>query len=229
MAEAIAGQSEAESVAVFNSAEVLTEGPREWVLGVRAASRPGASVILRRVDQLPNDVAAATAATVARADGVRFVGTAEEQSSTEPGRAELLDQLNVLTITVPPLRSRREDIAPLVRHFAALAGRHDIDSRVLNLLYRQPWNGNVTELRHALRSGMAKARTERLAVRHLPRRIQKERNRRPLHGLHQQEADAIVAAINATSTRAEAAAQLGISRATLFRRIKTYGLDLDGG
>jgi transcriptional regulator of acetoin/glycerol metabolism len=94
-------------------------------------------------------------------------------------------------------------------------------------LYRQPWPGNVTELRQALRSAHARAGTEALTVRHLPRHVQREPNRRPLHGLRQQEADAIVAAISSTATRADAARQLGISRATLFRRIKAYGLDLD--
>ncbi len=227
VAEAIIGRSGARSQVVFDSAEVLVEGAREWMLRAKAALSPDVVVVFRRVDQLADPVAAALASEIAARPEVRVLATSEMTSATAPGMATLLDQLNVLQIDVPPLRNRRDDIPLLVRQIAADYGRAQIDPQVVSVLYRQPWHGNVTELRQTIRSAHAKARTGRLMVQHLPRRIRQEHNRKPLHGLRQQEADAIVAAINSTSTRAEAAAQLGISRATLFRRIRAYGLDLD--
>ncbi len=229
VAIALAGLMTARTVPIFDSAALLIEGEREWLLRVRTALRSEPVVILPRVDQLPGDVAAALGTLLADPDGARVIATSQVTASTDPGRAALLDQLNVIQIETPPLRSRRGDIAPLATRFAAQLGRGTPDEPVLHVLHRQPWPGNATELRQVLRSAHARARTQPLAVEHLPRHLRRVPNRTPLHGLQQQEADAIVAAIAATTTRAEAAERLGISRATLFRRIRDYGIDLDGG
>lgn len=218
--------------AILDSASVLLDGARTWLLEARAALSDHRAVVLRRVDQLPDDVAAALAALVSSPGaGARLVATAESVEADGPGLAALMDQLNVVRIDVPPLRTRREDIPLLVRHILERIGRQTpsriADARVMAVLNRQPWPGNVTELTQALRSANAKARFGVLTVQHLPRHVLVEDHRRPLHGLQQQEADAIVAAINSTASRTEAARQLGISRATLYRRIDAYGLDLD--
>ena len=227
VARAIAERNGSQLTTTFDSAAVLTDGPRVWLRRVRAAMEPDATIIVRRIDQLTDDVAAALASIVVEADDCRVMATSTVASSPEPGLAALLDQLNVLQIDLPPLRNRRHDIPQLVNHLAGHYGHPEVNQSVLNVLYRQRWPGNVTELRQALRSACAKARTERMGVHHLPLRLRQEKHRMPLHGLRQQEADAIVAAIRSTKTRTEAAEQLGISRATLFRRIKAYGLDTD--
>jgi transcriptional regulator of acetoin/glycerol metabolism len=191
-----------------------------------ALSKDG-TVLFRRIDQLDDSSAAALASLIARPHQARTAATAQETAVAAPGLSSLLDQLNVLRIDLPPLRNRRDDIPHLTRHFARLLGHADVDQRVIDVLYRQTWPGNLTELRQTLRSASAKAKTDPIGLQHLPRQVRREHSRKPLHGLRQHEADAIVAAINSTSTRAEAAKQLGISRATLFRRINAYGLDLD--
>jgi two-component system nitrogen regulation response regulator GlnG len=68
-------------------------------------------------------------------------------------REDLYYRLNVVPITLPPLRERRDDIAALARHFLAQAAseglpRRTLGSSAIALLERQPWRGNVRELRN---------------------------------------------------------------------------------
>ena len=68
-------------------------------------------------------------------------------------REDLYYRLNVVPITLPPLRERRDDIAALARHFLAQAATEGLPRRTLGtgaveLLERQPWRGNVRELRN---------------------------------------------------------------------------------
>ncbi len=226
IAKAIAEQRGARSVVVFSSAEVLLEGAQQWLARLQADLASEATVVLQRIDQLPDDVAAAIALMSDRAGAPAIIATTEATLSDAPGRTVLLDRLDVLRIEVPPLRERSDDIPVLARHLAARRGRTQLDARVINTLHRHDWPGNVSELDQVLRSAIAVARTQRIAVEHLPRRIRQGMGRAPLVGLRQQEADAIAAAIESSATRSDSAEQLGISRATLFRRIKAYGLDV---
>jgi transcriptional regulator with PAS, ATPase and Fis domain len=71
-------------------------------------------------------------------------------------REDLYFRLNGITIEIPPLRERRQDIAPLARHFLALASERDgramrgIEPEALALLERHDWPGNLRELRNAI-------------------------------------------------------------------------------
>ena len=226
VATAIAAQDPARPYRIFDGATLLLEGRQPWLVAVSNALGEGATAIIRHVDVLPDDVAAALASLVAGVSTPsRVIGTAEAGTPASAGRTSLKDQLDVLRIEVPPLRDRREDIAPLAKHFGAALGYHDLHPQVLSILYRQPWPGNVTDLRQAMRATHANSGGAPLGVEHLPQRITWRPSRRPLHGLRQQEAEAIIAAIRSTATRTEAAKQLGISRATLYRRIEAYGLE----
>lgn len=67
-------------------------------------------------------------------------------------RQDLLYRLRVVSLRVPPLRERREDIALLARHFANEAGASELPEAVLRELDAHSWPGNVRELRHAVES-----------------------------------------------------------------------------
>ncbi len=212
----------------FDSTTVLLDGPRQWIQAASDAVARGATVVVRRVDQLPDDVAASFATAVARVPpGGRVLATTGQVTASGPGLAALLAQLDVLRLEVPPLRERRSDIEPLARRLLARHGRRHVAPGVLAVLYRQPWPGNVTQLSQTLRAAHARAGSAPLRVAHLPLHLRQRHRRRPLHGLRQQEADAIVAALDAAATKADAARLLGISRATLYRRIASYALDVD--
>ncbi len=225
VAEAIAGERRLGEVEVFSSAEIILAGAQQWLLRFQAALTSGAMIVLRDVDQMPGDVAAAVAFLEARTDAPSILATTQATSSVEPGLDALLRQLNVLHIAIPALRERRSDIAPIARHLLARRGRTHLEPLVADALYRYGWPGNVAELSQVLRTASTTARSETISVSHLPAHVRQANNRMPLHGLRLQEAEAIVAAIESSTTRKEAAEKLGISKATLFRRIKTYGLN----
>jgi two-component system, NtrC family, nitrogen regulation response regulator NtrX len=71
-------------------------------------------------------------------------------------REDLYHRINVLTITVPPLRARREDVPALAEHFLRLASVENgvkpkrLSPRALDLLVQMPWHGNVRELRNLM-------------------------------------------------------------------------------
>ena len=209
----------------FDSAEVLLDGDRQWVLAVRAALTEGAAVILRRVDRLSDNIAASLASVLAAAGNPRVLATTIATDPPGLGSAALVGQLDVLRVTVAPLRDRRDDIAPLVTLLSRKYGG-PVQPQALSVLYRHSWPGNVTEVDQALRSAYARSRTSSIGLEHLPKHIRSESNRRPLHGLRQKEAAAIIDAIESTPSRVEAARLLGISRATLYRRIEAYGIDV---
>ncbi|MEM7271677.1 MAG: helix-turn-helix domain-containing protein [Actinomycetota bacterium] len=227
VARAIAERGDRSAVEVVDAARVLIDGPSAWLQRAERAFAVEGTVVLRRIDHLADDLAAALAALVADEPPARLMATSLSTEARDPGLAMLIDQVNVFRIDLPPLRSRRSDIAPLAEYHAAGLGRPGLDRRVVDVLSRQSWPGNVTELAQAVRAAHAKARTRPVEVGDLPRAIRLERSRKPLHGLQQQEADAILTALRSSATRAEAAEQLGISRATLFRRINAYGLEVE--
>ncbi len=236
VARAIVTDSPGDSISHFDSAEVLLDGPRSWVVNIRRVLADGRTVVLRRSDELPDDVAAALVTLARTNDGRgRLLATCSTASVSNRGGYEgvgqgvaaLLTALDVARVEVPPLRERRDDIPAIAQHLATTLGKSQLPPSVISVLRRQSWEGNVTELRQVLRSTFARSRSGAVSLRHLPRHIRLDDRRLPLHGLRQQEAQAIIAAIAATATRTEAAEQLGISRATLYRRIAAYGLDFD--
>ncbi len=93
-------------------------------------------------------------------------------------REDLFYRLNVITIHVPPLRERKEDILPLVQHFIrkfnAENNRNistDLDPEVLRALEEYPWPGNVRELENVIERAVIIARGDRLTLECLPDEI----------------------------------------------------------
>jgi DNA-binding NtrC family response regulator len=120
-------------------------------------------------------------ATVPRPVDVRVIAAThralDEMAAQGQFREDLLYRLKVITLLLPPLRDRREDIVPLALHFIAdLAKRHD--RRALQLsdaaraaILAYPWPGNVRELRNALERAVVLADGERIEVTDLPAQI----------------------------------------------------------
>jgi DNA-binding NtrC family response regulator len=144
----------------------------------------------------------------------------------------LLDRVGRLTITVPTLRDRYEDLPDLVGHITRQAsGRSDPPhwtSNALQALGRLEWPGNVRELDNVVRSVVMARPTGAISATDLPDEVRARAHRFSLTQMERAEADAIVAAlIEASGNKAEAATALGISRSTLYRKLRAYGLDLD--
>src|SRR4051795_2835903 len=151
-------------------------------------------------------------------------------------RDDLYFRLNVVRITMPPLRARKEDIPLLVRsflrHFAKANEKPvlDITADALNTLLAYDWPGNVRELRTAIEHGVVMANGPKVAVGDLPRTIREAAGTAPSGitvsevvnplDLAETEKRLITQALAATSGNITAAAtQLGISRRTLHRKL----------
>ncbi|RKX30710.1 MAG: sigma-54-dependent Fis family transcriptional regulator, partial [Verrucomicrobia bacterium] len=154
-------------------------------------------------------------------------------------REDLYYRLHVVRIHLPPLRERKEDIPLLcehfLRHFAEEnhKGIEGFTAEAMDALIAYDWPGNVRELRNAVERMVVLARGPRLGVRDLPPEIRQNVPREQtastgsLRNLTLREAEKrlIVEALKANSgNRTRAAEQLGISRRTLHRKIKEYGL-----
>ena len=85
-------------------------------------------------------------------------------------REDLFYRLNVLSISLPPLRSRQDDLPALVAHFLDQASgrRADITPEALEALRNYTWPGNVRELRNAIDHAVVASRGRAIAIEHLP-------------------------------------------------------------
>jgi two-component system C4-dicarboxylate transport response regulator DctD len=143
-------------------------------------------------------------------------------------RQDLLYRLNVVTIPLPPLRERREDIVPLFEHFMLVAAvRYQRPAPILSEMQRQqlmqrPWPGNVRELRNAAdrlvlgvpEGGHAGGKADPVDE-STPLRERMERYERAVI------ADTLARTGGAVS---QAADLLQVGKATLYDKIKRYGL-----
>ncbi|HIE11481.1 MAG TPA: sigma-54-dependent Fis family transcriptional regulator [Kiritimatiellae bacterium] len=154
-------------------------------------------------------------------------------------REDLYFRLYVVKIHLPPLRERREDIPLLCEHFLRRLSRENhkqiegLTPEAMDALVAYDWPGNVRELRNAVERMVVLARGPRLGVRDLPPETRQTVSRGQststgsLRNLTLREAEKrlVVEALKANSgNRTRAAEQLGISRRTLHRKIKEYGL-----
>jgi DNA-binding NtrC family response regulator len=150
-------------------------------------------------------------------------------------REDLFFRLNVLTISVPCLRDRRDDVLPLADHLLAslrsVHGRADIQlseaSRAMLAAYN--WPGNVRELRNAIERAVVFSRSEILNPEDFPDTVRATAGGAAagagMRSLQEIEKEVIAATLEATRYAiGEAARILGISRKTLLEKRKRYGL-----
>jgi transcriptional regulator of acetoin/glycerol metabolism len=150
------------------------------------------------------------------------------RSQTAPEIVELLDAFP-RTVEVPPLRHHIEDVADLVPHLLARLTRGTelvCSPEAMRVLMRNRWPGNVEQLRQVLRKVVARRRSGVITPADLPAET-RAITRRVLTPLEAIECDAIVdALLDTDGNKAEAARQLGMSRATIYRKIRGYGISL---
>ena len=155
-------------------------------------------------------------------------------------REDLYFRLNVIQIRIPPLRERPDALAPLVKHFL---GRFNtrfrknvthIDEQTQSLLRNYPYPGNVRELESIIAHAVIMADTDTVTARDLPDDVRQgiaPRLALPnfvahnIPTLDDMEAQAIRAALEKVNgNQTKAAKKLGISRSTLWRKIKEYDI-----
>ncbi len=151
-------------------------------------------------------------------------------------REDLYFRLSTVSIELPPLRDRQEDLPQLIDHFLAhLAARYHrhtlrVAAEVHAVFARYPWPGNVRELESILERGVVLSRSDTITINELPERLLMP-SPAPVKAvasstpsLRDIERSQIELAIKESSTFDEAAKRLGIDPATLWRKRKRYHL-----
>jgi DNA-binding NtrC family response regulator len=155
-------------------------------------------------------------------------------------REDLYYRLDGISVVVPPLRDRPDDIEPLARHFAARAGKPgrpapDLAPETLDWLAAHDWPGNVRELRNTVERAAVLCEDGVIRVEHLrvrpsgERPIGTARRATPAQGLRGEvkalERARIEAALESSGgNQRMAALSLGISRGALLRRLEQLGI-----
>ncbi len=151
---------------------------------------------------------------------------ASATTNLEGLRPDLLYRINVVTVAVPPLRERRDDIIPLAETFAAK--RKKIDNSAKELLTAHGWPGNVRELRNAIERAILTGDGDTIASESLEMSGAEfvSAAARGRWTLDQLEENYIRAVLRETrSNYSKAAEILGINRKTLLEKRKKFGLD----
>lgn len=213
--------------------DAVTSGSdQHWLAEVRSclAAAEG-TVVLRHLDQLGPAVSRELARMLeGRAGpGPWIVGTM--RSTTGGPELDALVNQFTETATIPPLRHRIDDVRELVPELLSrlAPGRAvSVQPAVMRTLLRAAWPENVAELQQALREALSRRRIGAIAVEDLPSTCHTT-SRRVLTEWEALERDAIVRALLASGgDKVRAAARLGISRATIYRKITAYGIRIEG-
>jgi two-component system, NtrC family, response regulator AtoC len=186
-----------------------------------------------------------------RSINVRFVAATNQEleSAASAGRfrQDLYFRLNGLSLTIPPLRERRGEIAEFARRFLASASSQleqsvapTLSPQALAALEAYSWPGNVRELRNVIERAVVLATGESILLEHLPPKVaarttepsatparpassEMDQLKRDLNALARQRVLDALAQCDGNQTRA--AELLGVSRRTLINRLEEYGIE----
>jgi len=158
-------------------------------------------------------------------------------------REDLYYRLNVVTLDVPPLRERREDVPLLAHHFLKKFAEKnrkevkDFSPLAMDMLIKYEWPGNVRELENTIERAVILLIGDHITEKELPSNIiepysdNRDWIERPLpvtpnRPLEDIEREAILATLEATGgNKSETARRLKINRKTLHKKLKDYGVD----
>jgi len=171
-----------------------------------------------------------------------------EEVQAKRFREDLYYRLSTFPILLPPLRQRRTDILLLAENFLKKFGTElgkpglKFSRKAMDLMYTYPWPGNVRELENAIQRGVVLTDSEVFSERELPIAIQSytsnapaiastgsifQEDREEVIPLEQLKEQAIRQALRITKGNiVDAARRLGMSRATLYRLLQKYGIEL---
>jgi DNA-binding NtrC family response regulator len=154
----------------------------------------------------------------------------EESVANGTFRSDLFYRLNVITLNIPPLRDRVDDILPVARYFlsGASTSQKRFSRAAVECLETYNWPGNVRELVNAVQRAALLSRTELILPEHFPPALRRPVKPSPAtaSSLQDTEKDTILCALRETNgNRTHAAGLLGITRRGLIYKLKRLGLD----
>ena len=151
-------------------------------------------------------------------------------------RADLFYRLNVVPLTVPALRERPEDIVKLANFFLQESCRAFnkklalFSDEILTLLKNYSWPGNVRELKHVIERMVVTAKGNSFSPKDLPKEVKEAKTPPPAEKGAKRKEDAELenirrALVETKGNKSQAADLLGITRKTLFNKLKKHNLD----
>lgn len=222
-------------VAPHRTQRILTcsEDSGESLVDELAQSVESAGIVLiRRIDQLPDHVLSEAAALLTELHDLDAhdkpwvaVTATQREEDADPLPGAILP-LFARSVLVPPLRLHIEDLPDLTRQLLQTLGLTSLSlaDSAIQQLTRLPWPGNVEQLRQLLSDLGRERRSGTITVDDLPPQCRSSTRRRltPMESL---ERDAIVRALAAHDGDKQAAAEaIGVSRATIYRKVRSYGI-----
>lgn len=219
-------------IRVLDAADV--EDTETWLDAVsEELNGDGGTLVLRRVHLLPSEAINGLADLLIECTESEVGASQPWVAMTlcaSPRSSEVDSQLLPHfphTVNVPALRHHMEDLPRLIRDLLSRVGGGNeltVSTAAMNQLMRLPWQGNVEHLRRVLAQVAKQRRTGVIDVKDLPAECHAT-SRRDLSPLERLESDAIVDALDVNAGNKDRAAQsLGVSRATIYRKIKDYGI-----
>lgn len=217
---------------VHDAARQPVEGTSTWVSHVMSSlSRPDGVVVVRGIQALDAPAVRAVCSVVDALPPAApyLVATANLDQVTTVHRP-LIDRLAAGTVQVPALRERIEELprllAILTEKYAADPGRLRWQPEAIQVLSRFDWPGNVRQLENLVRRVLVTSDHRDVHPHDLPEEIRAQATRRHLSQLERVERQAIVDALRRSAgNKSEAAEFLGISRATLYRKLRSFRID----
>ncbi|TET60859.1 MAG: sigma-54-dependent Fis family transcriptional regulator [Candidatus Stahlbacteria bacterium] len=160
----------------------------------------------------------------------------EKKISDGTFREDLYYRLNVIAIVIPPLKTRKEDIKPLVEHFINKFSCRcnkkikGISKQGLNKLLRYDWPGNIRELENVIERAVVLCRSTLLESRDFPLKTEFDKRINDIESLHEVEKEHIKMILKKTDySLSETAKRLCIHRNTLRLKMKEYGIKKNAG
>ncbi|HEX3387664.1 MAG TPA: helix-turn-helix domain-containing protein [Streptosporangiaceae bacterium] len=222
-------RGEGTSLVVHPAGVAQAQGGQQWLadLARRLADRTVTAAVtdLDLLDERTQRGFADLLAGQAAAPLVLMTGQA---AADEPGCWAAAGVHTEVTVHVPALRQRREDLPELAHSLLRASGvTSRVGYRAMTALTNHAWPGNVSQLKRVLAGAAHAAGGTDIRPEHLGRDIYiSPRGRRTLTRLEALERDAIVEALRECGgNRIQAAAALGMSRSTLYRRLQAFGLE----
>jgi transcriptional regulator of acetoin/glycerol metabolism len=211
---------------VIEGTDLTVLGEAAWLARFRQLARFGTLVIIEDLQLVPADTVRRLLPLVAKGR-IWFAVTTTALPPPSGEHAVLMAQCSE-RVNLPPLRARLTEIGPLVRDLTArLAPGASVRflPQTLEVLARHPWPGNLRELESVLRNVLRKRSSGDITPTDLPLEYRGGVRARHLTTVQHLEHDAIIAALDACrGNKVQAAERLGMSRSTLYRRIRTLGV-----
>jgi transcriptional regulator of acetoin/glycerol metabolism len=218
-------------VTVLDAAMSVVDLDGQWIEPLQEAlADPETSVVLRHLEALDERAVMVTAALIDGIDqgaGPRLLGTVDlARLAADAGT--LLDRFDV-TMSIPPLRTRPEDVVDLFQAFAREQGdarwSGSASPEALRALMRYSWPGNAREVRRVVRAVVLRRPSGQLTADDLPPEIRLDTPPPGLSAIAALERQAILEALrDAAGNKQAAADRLGVSRSTLYRKLAVYSI-----